>query len=411
MKKISVIIPVYNTELYISECLDSILGQTLSEIEIICIDDASTDRSYQILQEYANKHKNIKLLYQEKKGPGIARNTGIQEAQGEFICMMDSDDYYPNENVLELLYSKAIETDAIVCGGNILDVYPDGKYKPSLGNFDTTGFLDSIEHPRLYGQTRFIYNRNFILENHLQYLPYIRFEDPPFVLETLLRAGRYYTVEDYVYTRRTGYRNPTTNRDIACGVLYGIKKCIELSIEYNLRDFYDTKLSDLLWVCFDYIHPFVFAGDSKVWGLISEIKLISSGWDNGQMEGFEDCKAYKKSLEAFKEDVLRCQKAPHVVIYGAGCVAKQLLDAGYVNHDSIVGVATTYESDKERFFNYQVHQIGYYTSMKNEILVIVAAGETNSKEMVKELHRRGFEKYVVMSMRRLHILSIILDNQ
>ena len=92
--KISIIIPVYNVEKYLRECLDSCINQTLADIEIICVDDCSPDNSIKILEEYQAKDYRIKIFRHEKnKNLGAARNTGIQNAIGEYVWFVDSDDY------------------------------------------------------------------------------------------------------------------------------------------------------------------------------------------------------------------------------------------------------------------------------------------------------------------------------
>ena len=111
MIKVSVIVPVYNVDLYLVECLDSIINQTLKEIEIICVDDCSTDNSYMILEEYSKKDSRIKLIkHKENRGLGPARNTGIENATGEYISFIDSDDYV-SLDFLENLYSTAKKFD------------------------------------------------------------------------------------------------------------------------------------------------------------------------------------------------------------------------------------------------------------------------------------------------------------
>ena len=94
MPKVSVIIPCYNTEKYLKECLDSVINQTLKDIEIICINDGSTDNSLEILKEYAQKDERIKLIDRENKGVAKSRNEGIRKVTGQFVCFMDPDDYY-----------------------------------------------------------------------------------------------------------------------------------------------------------------------------------------------------------------------------------------------------------------------------------------------------------------------------
>ncbi len=91
--KVSVIVPVFNVEAYLNESLDSILNQTLNDIEIICINDGSTDNSLNILETYAKKDKRIKIISKENEGQGVARNVGLDDAQGEYISFVDSDDF------------------------------------------------------------------------------------------------------------------------------------------------------------------------------------------------------------------------------------------------------------------------------------------------------------------------------
>lgn len=105
--KVSVIIPVYNAEKYLRECLDSVVNQTLEEIEVICVDDGSTDGSLDILYEYEEKDSRVKVLKQKNQHAGVARNAGIDIAQGEYVHFLDSDDYL-TLNAYEVLFQKAI---------------------------------------------------------------------------------------------------------------------------------------------------------------------------------------------------------------------------------------------------------------------------------------------------------------
>ena len=106
MYKISVIIPVFNSSLYLDHCLSTVVNQTLKDIEIILIDDGSTDDSLNVIKNYAKKYNNIKYTSKENEGQAIARNIGIQMSSGEFITFIDSDDYI-ELNMLEKLYNIA----------------------------------------------------------------------------------------------------------------------------------------------------------------------------------------------------------------------------------------------------------------------------------------------------------------
>ena len=111
MPKISIIIPAYNVEKYLSQCLDSILAQTFKDFECICVNDGSTDNTLTILREYANKDNRIKIINQKNSGSSVSRNNGIKQALGQYISFIDADDWV-TENYLEILYNKIIETDA-----------------------------------------------------------------------------------------------------------------------------------------------------------------------------------------------------------------------------------------------------------------------------------------------------------
>ena len=113
---ISIIVPVYNTGKYLEKCLESIISQSLTNFEVICIDDGSTDNSYDILTTYKEKYNNFKIIYQENQGVAIARNNGLKYANGDYIIFIDSDDFITND-YLEKLYNESIITnaDVVIC--------------------------------------------------------------------------------------------------------------------------------------------------------------------------------------------------------------------------------------------------------------------------------------------------------
>ena len=117
MVKISVLIPVYNVERYLSDCLNSILRQSLKDIEIICINDGSTDKSSEILYQYANRDNRIRIIDKENGGYGSAMNCGLKAAQGEYIGVVESDDFI-SPLMFERLYYEAKRNDAEVVKSN-----------------------------------------------------------------------------------------------------------------------------------------------------------------------------------------------------------------------------------------------------------------------------------------------------
>ena len=145
--RVSVIVPVYNAEDTIRDCLDDITGQTLRETEIICVDDGSSDGSVSVIEEYRQKDGRIRVIRQENQGAGAARNTGMKEAQGEYLCFLDADDRFEPE-MLEEAWKRCCETGADTCvwsadcfdaGTGEVQAYTsafDKRYIPQANPFD-----------------------------------------------------------------------------------------------------------------------------------------------------------------------------------------------------------------------------------------------------------------------------------
>ena len=148
--KVSVIVPVYNVAPYLEECLNSLLNQTLEEIEIICIDDCSSNNSYKILENYKNKYEKIKVIQHiENKGLGPTRNTGIKQAIGDYIAFIDSDDYI-SLDYFENLYNTSKKYDSdIVTTLNVYNIEDDKIYKKFM-NIDNFISKKERKNKKLY---------------------------------------------------------------------------------------------------------------------------------------------------------------------------------------------------------------------------------------------------------------------
>ena len=120
--KVSVIVPVYNGEAYIRQCVESILDQSLREVQVICVDDGSTDGTVQVLEELCKKDDRLQILKQKNQYAGAARNFGMSVAEGEYLIFLDADDFI-HRRMLETMYQKCKEDKAqiCVCDGQIYD--------------------------------------------------------------------------------------------------------------------------------------------------------------------------------------------------------------------------------------------------------------------------------------------------
>ncbi len=216
-KTISVIIPVYNVEKYLKECLDSVLNQSLNNIEIICVNDGSTDTSCDILQEYCIKHENIKVINQKNMGLSIARNEGLKIATGKYVYFVDSDDVL-KEGALERIWD--------VCEQNELDVvyfsfenfcdsdYLKEKYSKHFVGKKRTSALEQVvngyemldffcKNNQYYVNVWLqVLNRQFILDNNISFYDGLIYEDNLYTFEVLMKAKRTYCIDDILYLKR-----------------------------------------------------------------------------------------------------------------------------------------------------------------------------------------------------------------
>ena len=207
--RISVVVPCFNVDRYVEACLDSVLGQTLSELECLCVDDGSTDNTVEIIRRYAEKDPRIRLIEQPHMGVYEARNRAMREARGEFIAFMDPDDLYPSKDVLARLYSSAKDNGLLASGGSLQTFTPDGKVsyaqKPK-NTFKIEKTMRFSEYQWAFAYYRFIYSRALLQRLEICFPPFGRFQDPPFMAAALIAAEEFRAIPDIVYSYRIGYK-------------------------------------------------------------------------------------------------------------------------------------------------------------------------------------------------------------
>ena len=211
---ISVIVPVYNAEKYLSKCLDSLINQTLKDIEIICIDDCSTDNSLQILNSYAKKDSRIKVIHLNKnKKQGGARNAGLDIAKGKYITFVDADDYV-DSIYCEVLHKNIIENDADLVIANITNYinsenerlknikrdfdkyYKKTQFKNGLLNYS---FNDGVDFRT--GAVAKLYRADIININNIRFPENLIQEDEAFYWYYMVSVSKIFILNDSIYNR------------------------------------------------------------------------------------------------------------------------------------------------------------------------------------------------------------------
>lgn len=212
MVKVSVVVPVFNTEKYLVECLDSLLDQSLTEIEVICVDDGSTDGSLDILRQYEKKDARVRVICQENQGQGKARNTGAQHAIGQYLYFVDSDDWL-DKRAIELMYlqSSKMQSDLCFCGllrydqqtKKILEnkYYSVDKYKLAQKEvFNYKDIKDGLFEK--FGPSFKFYKTDFYRSKNLHFEEGVHYEDVGAHVAAVLAAERMTYIDDSVYYYR-----------------------------------------------------------------------------------------------------------------------------------------------------------------------------------------------------------------
>lgn len=214
---VSLVVPVYNSARYLRQCLDSVTGQTYQNLEIVCVNDGSSDDSLTILEEYAGRDKRIRIFSKENEGKGAAsaRNLGLENASGEYIQFIDSDDFFESDMV-ESLVGKAVDTgsDVVICAGQVFDdekqcvtgrlPHPDLYYAPDTESFswkDCPEYICEIADNYAWNK---LFRRQLLIENSLSFTPIPISDDQDISMIAPIAAKRVAVVDRALINYRVG---------------------------------------------------------------------------------------------------------------------------------------------------------------------------------------------------------------
>mgnify|MGYP000189368554 FL=1 len=249
MKKVSVIIPVYNVENYLRKCLNSLVNQTLKDIEIIVVNDGTLDNSQEIIDEYVKKYpKKVVSIIQENGGQGAARNTGLLHAKGEYIGYVDSDDYV-EENMYEELYKKAKEEDSdiVICGNNVVKE-----------NYEFLSKED-VDKEFLLGKMAVwnkIYKKNIIVDNKIQFRSKVWYEDLDFTMKVYFSSKKISYVDKALYNYLLREGSTMNNNNIKRNL--ELIEAFDSLIDYcKDKKIYNKAKDEIEFLCI--YHMYIFA--------------------------------------------------------------------------------------------------------------------------------------------------------
>ena len=254
MGKVSIIVPVYNVESYLEECLDSIVSQTFTDMEIILVDDGSTDKSLEIMKKYACKDKRIILSMQSNRGVSAARNKGLKLATGAYIFFVDSDDMIKSDTV-ERLYQHAIKTGSDIIIGNATCLFTDGTTDVIFPRNRKMLSIDNISGDLCYAQLMetngfppvvylYFIRYDIIRNNQLYFKEGIVHEDELWCVQAMLHSSKISLIEFnyYYYRQRKGSIMNSDNKKYRANSLITVVKELQ-SLALGFRQFSISKES------------------------------------------------------------------------------------------------------------------------------------------------------------------------
>lgn len=341
---ISVIIPIYNVENYLKQCLDSILNQTFQDFEIICIDDGSKDSSLKILHEYVKKDKRIRVIEQQNCGAGIARNNGITLAKGEYIQFLDADDYF-EPNLLETLYNiiKTQDSDIAVCSyrkvdnnGNITESRnPNSPINldktPILTPFNYKDFKEDIFSLLTPIPWNKLYRKSLLIEHNIKF-PNLRIcEDVAFVHSCIAIADKIIVTDseliNYRFARPQSMASYRTKYTIDI-----VHSCLELKKFLQKNNLFDQLKVAYTRVFQNHLRwEIALCDEINYKNFLKEFKtLLPNEW--------QDFKNILKKEEITLDYLYKFIGNKKIMFWGASFFLQKLLETETCPKDNILGV-------------------------------------------------------------------------
>lgn len=405
--KVSIIIPVFNGERYLKDCMESLINQTLNDIEIICVDDGSTDRSLDILKEYQSRDDRVKLLSNPRNmGQPTSRNKGIMMAVGKYIQFVDADDYIEKQTTEELFkYSEEKNADMCYMGMDFhqeagLDIKAvpggiSGHYPGVYEGKELIGILTENKEFFYYTWSVF-YRTSFLKEHGLLYRELVCGQGGNFIPRCLCEANRVIISDKKYYHYRVHNASITHTEKAQKELLMGkIMRYVDIlhyfsndeqshELEIFLDATYKKLLGGIECLTYDEKRELEERMPSKFARHVFHILCNKEG--NYKMN-FSD------------NEIKKIRERAHVIIYGAGYASKSIIEMLQQNEIEIVGFAVTKRiKEKISLFGHHIYEIHELQQYKSTSVVLIAANKKYNQEIRETLEALGFDDYIFLNI-------------
>lgn len=409
MPEISIVIPVYNGEAYIRQCISSIQKQSIKNLEIVCIDDGSADQSLETLINLAQEDKRIIVLRQCNLGAGAARNLGIEKARGDYLAFLDADDYFLNQNALEKMVYRCREYGVNACG-SVMNHNVNGIERKAAGYEQVSanakkGVLLYRDYQFDYDFTTFIFRRSCIVENQVRFPTYRFFEDPPFLVKALFCIQEFVIEDVDLYCYRVPDARDKMTSQKCVDLLEGLWENMRFAVAHDLDRLFEKTLARVEYEYCDRICHNLSKEQIRALVLLLEI--------NGMVSRRKESPGYvirplrkaicqmhiaQEKYEQYLADLI-CG-CGDVYIYGAGLTAQKFIR--YLRcrdlYDKVKAIiVSSVEKEKPSLDGITIIS---FQQFRAEIscngFIFLAVGALFSAEIVKMLEEDGFFEFEVL---------------
>lgn len=406
MKSVSVIIPIYNVEKYLRECLLSVLNQSFDDYEVICVNDASTDSSIEILKEYMKTSDKIRLIEHEKnKGLSAARNTGLKEAEGKYVFFLDSDDKIVN-NTLEELFFCAEQNRTDIIYFNMTKIWDGALQKPAYykvpqyreysGVYNGKELFAAFVENETYKIEvwRQFYRKEFLIENELWFYEGILHEDNLFSFLCAMKACRVMNINKdyYIYRIRENSIMSTKSKKRADSLFI---VWIEIFRYWN-ENILSERINNAIKQYFESIYKGILG--YRVWGEgREELKQGSTAERCLYSLIFNSTQKYVTlSYDTIRKIKQEIKQEKRIIVYGAGRAAEDVIHLLHENNISIYGIAVSKaEENSKMFCGIEVNEIMHYCDMHSDSVVVVGITGKYRDGVVERLEELDFKNIIV----------------
>ena len=403
MLKVSIIIPIYNTEEYLEQCIRSVLDQTLQELEIICIDDGSTDNSVQIMKRLAMEDKRVKLFCQENRGAGAARNLGIRNAVGKYVAFLDADDYYRDKNALELMFDACEANNIDVCASmNKCMIYmTDGveRIEKLLPQAAKETILHYADYQMDFDYMNYLFLRSLLTEKQIFFPDYRRFQDPPFFTRALYSADKFMLVDTCLYGYRAADLNPRFITSKTVDLLRGLLDNLFFAREHGLDILFRTTADRLEYEYAIIIIKNISSDDLGILHLLLQAnEVISRQYENSDYV-IRPLRILLHPMDRYEKILLqKIEECEEIALYGAGRFAKIFMK--YLKKKSLSDkvqsiVVSDISGNQPQMNGIPVIAFQDFVQGKKRHLFVTTGGK-NQKEILDYLKQNHFTDYDVV---------------